>query len=79
MQIRNIEQERQEYEAVKQMACDSYVEWYQTVGYCETDKIRKDYIIEYYSSLSQRSISFGVSKEDYENFIRVLNEEYKDG
>ena len=79
MQIRNIEQERQEYEAVKQMAHDTYVEWYQTVGYYETDKTRKDYIIECYSSLSQRSISCGVSKEDYENFINVLNEEYNDG
>ena len=37
----------------------------------------RDYI-EYYSSLVQKEISFGVLNEDYEKFICALNEVYKD-
>ena len=39
MQIRNIEQERQEYQDEQQRIYDAYVEWYQTVG--EFDKNAK--------------------------------------
>ena len=74
--IRYIGQGRREYQAERQKALDAFVEWYQTVGYCDTDETRKNYIIEYYSELSQKEVSFGVSNEEYEKFICALNEAY---
>ena len=70
--------EQMDFETAQQRAFDTFGEWYQTVGCFDTDEIRRDYIIEYYEGLAEKSRLDGLAMVEYEKFIEEMNKAYED-